>query len=65
MNPLFLLYRGVVFCGMKDRREKNTDGENQYKKMLLLMLLRILWKHADTTSGPIDYRKVRDYHGEP
>ena len=47
MNPLFLLYRGAVFCGMKDRREKNTDGKNQYQKMLLLMLLRILWKHAD------------------
>ena len=32
MNPLFLLYRGSVFCGMKDRREKNTDGKNQYQE---------------------------------
>ena len=44
-------------------------GRTSTKKMLLLMLLRILWKHADEEhirlSGPIDYRKVRDYHGEP
>ena len=41
-------------------------GRTSTKKMLLLMLLRILWKHADEEHiRRPDHRKVRDYHGEP